>query len=82
MTFDAYKLPATEVLKRLKDVGLTYVPGPEDNHFDCCTQLIFSHPDGTTWTWNGSWWSFESVRQLWAWAKARYPVDESPWVKP
>lgn len=76
--FDPYGGPVEETLRRLRAVGLTYEPGPEDNHFDCCTQLIFKHADGTCWTWNGSWWSRESVHQLWDWAKARYPVDESP----
>lgn len=81
MSYNPYER-ADETLRRLAAVGLTYVRGPEDNKFDCCTHLIFSHADGTTYDWKGSWWSEESVRQLWDWARSRYPVDDSDYAKP
>jgi len=80
-TYNPYER-GDETLRRLRAVGLTYVRGPEDNKFDCCVHMIFSHADGKTFDWQGSWWAEASVRQLWDWAKANYPVDDTPYVKP
>lgn len=76
MPFDPYK-NAQETLRRLAEVGVTYVRGRDDNRFDCCSHLIFSHPDGESFEWQGSWWQRESVQRIWDWAKARFPVDDS-----